>query len=238
MLGTIVNVATVIAGTSVGLLLKSRLPKKLVQTIFQAIGLVTLVIGVVMALKFNSLLIVFFSMVLGAIIGEAIDIEVFAERGGVLLKQKIKVGGDKFSEGILTAFLMFCMGSMTILGAFDEGMKNDSTLLITKSVMDGFSSMVLASALGIGVGFSVIPLLIYQGGLTLLAGFLGNFFTPPMIAELTATGGILLIGLGFNILEIKKIKVFNLLPALVFAVLFAWLSPYLNPVFQYLNELF
>jgi len=238
MLGTLVNVATVIAGTSIGLLLKSRLPKKLVQTIFQAIGLITLVIGIVMALKFNSLLIVFFSLVLGAIIGEAIDIEVYVERGGVLLKQKIKIGGDKFSEGILTAFLMFCMGSMTILGAFDEGMKNDSTLLITKSVMDGFSSMILASALGIGVGFSVIPLLTYQGGLTLLAGFLGNFFTPPMIAELTATGGILLIGLGFNILEIKKIKVFNLLPALVFAVFFAWLSPYLNPVFQYLKELF
>lgn len=238
MLGTLVNVATVIAGTSIGLLLKSRLPKKLVQTIFQAIGLVTLVIGIVMALKFNSLLIVFFSLVLGAIIGEAIDIEVYVERGGVLLKQKIKVGGDKFSEGILTAFLMFCMGSMTILGAFDEGMKNDSTLLITKSVMDGFSSMVLASALGIGVGFSVIPLLIYQGGLTLLAGFLGNFFTPPMIAELTATGGILLIGLGFNILEIKKIKVFSLLPALVFAVFFAWLNPHLEPIFKSLKEFF
>jgi uncharacterized protein len=228
MTGTLVNVATVIAGTAIGLLLKSRMPEKLVKTVFQALGLFTLVIGFIMALKVNSLLIVVFSLVLGAIVGELIDLEVYADRAGARLKKSIKVGGDKFSEGLLTAFLMFCMGSMTILGAFDEGMKNDSTLLITKAVMDGFSSIALASALGIGVGFSVIPLLIYQGGLTIFASYLGAFFSEPMIMELTATGGILLIGLGINILEIKKIKVFNLLPALVFVVFFAWVNQFLN----------
>lgn len=228
MTGTFVNVATIIAGTAIGLLLKSRLPEKLIKTVFQALGLFTLVIGFIMALKVNSLLIVVFSLVLGAIVGELIDLEVYADRAGARLKKSIKVGGDKFSEGLLTAFLMFCMGSMTILGAFDEGMKNDSTLLITKAVMDGFSSIALASALGIGVGFSVIPLLIYQGGLTIFASYLGAFFSEPMIMELTATGGILLIGLGINILEIKKIKVFNLLPTLVFVVFFAWLNQFLN----------
>jgi uncharacterized protein len=228
MTGTLVSVATVIAGTAIGLLLKSRMPEKLVKTVFQALGLFTLVIGFIMALKVNSLLIVVFSLVLGAIVGELIDLEVYADRAGARLKKSIKVGGDKFSEGLLTAFLMFCMGSMTILGAFDEGMKNDSTLLITKAVMDGFSSIALASALGIGVGFSVIPLLIYQGGLTIFASYLGAFFSEPMIMELTATGGILLIGLGINILEIKKIKVFNLLPALVFVVFFAWVNQFLN----------
>jgi uncharacterized protein len=228
IIGTLVNVATVISGTAIGLLLKSRLPEKLVRTIFQAIGLFTLVIGIIMALKVNSILIVFFSLILGAIIGEAIDLDILAEKAGFLLKKKVKLGGEKFSEGVLSAFLMYCMGSMTIIGAFDEGIKNDSTLLITKSIMDGLSSIALASALGIGVGFSAIPILIYQGGLTILASFLGNFMSEPMLKELTATGGIILVGLGINILEIKRIKVFNLLPAFVFAVLFTWLKQYFN----------
>ena len=129
---------------------------------------------------------------------------------------------------MLTAFLLYCMGSMTILGALEEGIKNDSTLLITKSVMDGFSSIALASAFGIGVAFSIIPMLLFQGGLTLLAVAFGDFFSQTMINELSATGGILLIGLGINILEIKHIKIFNLLPALVFVVLFTWLKAYLN----------
>jgi len=120
------------------------------------------------------------------------------------------------------------MGSMTILGAFDEGMKADPTLLITKSVMDGFAAMALASAFGIGVGFSVVPLLIYQGGLTLFASYLGMLFSELMINELTAVGGILLIGLGINILEIKKIKIFNILPALALVVFFTWLKSFVN----------
>jgi len=125
---------------------------------------------------------------------------------------------------MLTAFLLYCMGSMTILGALDEGMKGDSTLLITKSVMDGFSSVALASAFGIGVAFSVIPMLIFQGGLTLLAVYFGEFIDASVVNELTAVGGILLIGLGINILDIKKIKVFNLFPALIIAVLLVWIK--------------
>jgi len=151
-------------------------------------------------------------------------IDVLAEK----MKKKIKIKDEKFSEGLLTAFLLFCMGSMTILGAFEEGMKNDPSLLITKAVMDGFAAIALASAFGIGVGFSVVPLLIYQGGLTLFAGYLGGFFSEVMISELTAVGGTLLIGLGINILEIKKIKIFNILPALILVVLFSWAKSYIN----------
>jgi uncharacterized membrane protein YqgA involved in biofilm formation len=228
LLGTILNIITVVAGTAIGLLLKSRLPEKLIRTIFQAIGLFTLVIGFMMALKVQSILIVFFSLIIGAIVGEVIDLDILVEKVGFKLKKKVKLGGEQFSEGVLTAFLMFCMGSMTILGAFNEGIKNDSTLLITKSIMDGLSSIALASALGIGVGFSAIPILIYQGGLTLFASFLGNFMSESMLTELTATGGIILVGLGINILEIKKIRVFNLLPSLVFAVFFAWLTQHFN----------
>jgi len=227
MIGTIINVATVLIGSSLGILLKSKLPEKLIKTVFQALGLFTLALGFIMALKANDLLVIVFSLVFGAIIGESIDLEKMTDVLTNKLKRKIKVKDERFTEGLLTAFLLFCMGSMTILGAFDEGMKGDTTLLITKSVMDGFAAMALASAFGIGVGFSAIPLLIYQGGLTLFAGYLGAFFSEAMITELTAIGGILLIGLGINVLEIKKIKIFNIIPALVLVVLFTWIKSYL-----------
>ena len=227
MIGTIVNVVTVLIGSTLGILLKSKLPEKLIKTVFQALGLFTLALGFIMALKANDLLVIVFSLVFGAIIGESIDLEKMTDVLTNKLKRKIKVKDERFTEGLLTAFLLFCMGSMTILGAFDEGMKGDTTLLITKSVMDGFAAMALASAFGIGVGFSAIPLLIYQGGLTLFAGYLGSFFSEAMITELTAVGGILLIGLGINILEIKKIKIFNIIPALILVVLFTWIRSYL-----------
>lgn len=226
MTGTLINVATIILGTSVGVLLKSKLPKKLIETVFQSIGLFTLVLGIYMGLKMNNFLIVVFSLVIGAITGEGFDIESSIKNLSEKIKGKLKVGNEKFSEGVLTAFLLFCMGSMTILGAFDEGIKGDATLLITKSVLDGFASIALASALGIGVGFSVIPLLAYQGGLTLLAFYFGQFISENMMNELTAVGGILILGIGLNILEIKKIRVFNILPALVFVLVFTWVNDY------------
>ncbi len=224
MTGTLINMAAVLAGSGVGLLLKTKLPKRIILTVFQGLGLFTLFLGFVMAMKTGSYMILVFSLVLGGIIGEILNIEKFTEKQAEFIKKRIKIGGDKFSEGMLTAFLLFCMGSMTILGALEEGMKGDSTLLITKSVMDGFSSVALASAFGIGVAFSVIPMLIFQGGLTILAMYFGEFIDKSIIAELTATGGILLIGLGINILDIKKIKVFNLFPALIIVVILAWIN--------------
>ncbi|MFW6365859.1 MAG: DUF554 domain-containing protein [Spirochaetota bacterium] len=232
MIGTLVNIAAIITGTAIGLVLRSRLPETLVRTVFQAIGLFTLTLGFMMALKMENLLIVIFSLVLGAIIGQTIDLESRMERFGNSLRQRFSVGTERFSEGMLSAFLLFCMGSMTILGAFDEGLKGDPTLLLTKSVMDGFASIALSSALGIGVGFSVIPLLLYQGGLTLLSGLIGRFVGASVISELTAVGGILLVGLGIEILEIKKIRVFNILPAIVLVVLFMWLKTQLLPLWE------
>jgi len=223
MTGTIINVITVLIGSTIGVLLKSKIPKDITKTVFQALGLFTMALGFIMALKANNFLIIVFSLVIGAIMGQLLNIENKIESLALKLKLKVKIKDEKFTDGLLTAFLLFCMGSMTILGAFDEGMKGDTTLLITKSVMDGFAAMALASAFGIGVGFSVIPLLIYQGGLTLIAHYLGNFFSELMINELTAVGGILLIGLGINILEIKKIKISNMLPALILVVLFSWI---------------
>jgi uncharacterized membrane protein YqgA involved in biofilm formation len=219
MIGTLVNVAAVIVGSIIGLIIHTKLPKRIITIVFQGIGLFTIFIGIKMALKTDYLLVMVFSIVIGSIIGELINIEKGINNFSEYLKRKIKISSDKFSDGLVTAFLLFCLGSMTILGAIEEGMGNRPTLLLTKSLMDGFSSIALTSSLGIGVIFSVIPLLIYQGGLTIFASYLQNFFTPIMISELTAVGGILLIGLGINILEILKIKISNMLPSLIIVII-------------------
>lgn len=139
------------------------------------------------------------------------------------LKLKLKIGSEKFTEGLITSFLLFCIGSMTILGAIQEGTGVSSDLLFTKSLMDFFSAIILASAFGVGVAVSALPLLLFQGSLTLLAMGASQFFTPEIIHGLTNIGGILLIGLGINILEIKKLRIMNMLPSLLFVVILLWI---------------
>ena len=225
LIGTFTNVGTVIAGSIIGLLIRSRLPERLSRIVFQAIGLFTLVLGFNMALKSDRYLIIIFSLVAGAITGELLDIDATLNRMSDWLKRRLKISHEGFTEGLITAFFLFCMGSMTILGAFEEGLGGEPTLLMTKSVLDGFSSIALAASLGIGVLFSVVPLLLFQGGLTLFASWLHDFFTPEMITALSGLGGILLVGLGVSILDLKKIKVANMLPALVFIVALAYIFP-------------
>ncbi len=221
MLGTLVNTAAVIAGSLVGILIHAHLPDRLTRIAFQGIGLFTLFIGAKMAWETQSLLILIFSMVIGSIIGELIDLDKHLGNLSEKLKAKLKSKNEKFTEGLITAFLLWCMGSMTIIGAMEEGFGDPPNLLLAKSVLDGFSSVALAASMGIGVMFAAIPLLIYQGGLTLLASSLRDVMADPVIAEMTAVGGLLLIGLGINILEIKKLKILNMLPALVVAVVLA-----------------
>ena len=225
MLGTIVNVITVVAGGSIGLLLNKKLPDRFVKIFFQVVGLFTLFLGLSMAMETTHVLHMIMALITGAVIGEALKLEQRMETLGDKLKSRLKLGNEKFTEGLLTAFLLYCMGSLTILGAIEEGMGGSPRLLLIKSLMDGVSSIALASGLGIGVVFSAIPLLIYQGGITLLAMGFGEFFPEVYITELSAVGGILLIGLGISILEIKKIKVMNMLPALVMIVILLWLLP-------------
>lgn len=221
--GTFINVATVLAGSCVGYFFHSKLPKRLVDITFQAIGLFTLYIGVTMAMRVHQILILIFSMVLGALVGEWLNLEALVNRFSNWVKVRFKFNQPTFSEGMISAFLLFCMGSMTILGAFEEGTQGKSDLLVAKSIMDGVSSVALASALGIGVAFSVLPLLVFQGGLTLLAMWFGKLMPQTVIDEMSAVGGLLLIGLGLSILEIKKIKVINMLPAIVIAIALAFL---------------
>ncbi len=225
MLGTIVNVTTVLLGGSIGLLLNKKLPKRYIHIFFQVIGIFTLFLGFSMALKTSHVLHMIMALISGAVIGEAMNLEQRMEQLGDKLKKRMKLSNEKFTDGLLTAFLLYCMGSLTILGAIEEGMGGSPKLLLIKSLMDGVSSIALASGLGIGVLFSVIPLFIYQGGITLLAMFFGEFFPQMYVTELSAVGGILLIGLGIDILDIKKMKVMNMLPALVMIIIFLWLWP-------------
>lgn len=222
MTGTLINAAAIIVGSLIGIGLHTKLPARIVKIVFQGIGLFTLFIGFYMGMKTNNLFLMIISIVTGGIIGEWINIDKYVSLFGDKVKSKFKSKNSKFTEGLVTAFLLFCMGSVTILGAIEEGLGGEPNLLLAKSVLDGVSSIALAAAMGFGVAFSVIPLLIYQGGLTLLATYFGDYFSNHIIDELTAIGGLMLIGLGLNILEIKHIKILNMLPALIVIVILAY----------------
>jgi len=213
--GTLFNVVTVVVGGLIGLLIRSKLPQRFIKIVFTGLGLFTILLGLSMALKTNEMLLMVFAIVIGGILGEAIQLEKRLENASNWIKKKFNSNEGKFTEGLSTAFMLFCVGSMTILGAFEEGLGNEPNLLITKGVMDGFSAIALAAAFGVGVIVSAIPLAIYQGGLTLFASFLAPILTEPMINEISAVGGLMIIGIGINILEIKNLPVINLLPALL-----------------------
>lgn len=222
MFGTIINAIAVVIGSFLGLILRSKLPKRITNTAFHGVGLFTIILGIIMAIKTSNILIMIFSIVIGALVGEIIDIDKWINIFGEWLKKNFKVKNERFSEGFITAFLLYCMGSMTILGAIEEGLGGIPNLLVAKSVLDGFSSIILAATMGIGVLFSFIPLLLFQGGLTLLASNMQNILTGSIINELSAVGGILLLGLGITILDIKKIKILNMLPSLIIVVILTY----------------
>lgn len=222
-MGTLFNAITVIVGSCIGLLIRRRLPKRFIEVVFAGLGLFTIFLGISMALKSKEMLLMVFALVLGGLLGEAIQIEQGLNRLSNKLKQRINSKNNQFTEGLTTAFMLFCVGSLTILGAFEEGLGNKPNLLITKGVMDGFSSIALSTAFGIGVLFSVIPLVLYQGSLTFFASFLAPVLSEVIITELSAVGGVMIVGIGINILEIKKLPVVNMLPALLLSPLLVWL---------------
>ncbi len=222
MQGTLINAGAIILGSIIGLIIHSKLPERITTITFQGIGLFTIVLGVSMAMKTSNFLIMIVSIVSGSVIGEFLDLESAIDRFSEWIKNKTKFGDDKFSEGFITSSLLFCMGSMAILGAIEEGLGGNPNLLLAKSVLDGVASIVLAASLGIGVIFSAVPLLLYQGGITLFAGSLQHFLTDTIINELTAVGGLLLIGLGISLLEIKKLKIMNMLPSLLIVVILSY----------------
>jgi uncharacterized membrane protein YqgA involved in biofilm formation len=224
MTGTLVNTAAIVAGSGIGLFLKKALPQKYETMYFQVVGLFTLALGVKMAIEMKEPLLVVLSLVAGGFTGMKLNLNEKVEKIGDKLKNRMKSGNDKFTEGMTSAFLLFCTGSMTILGCIEEGLGKAPDLLLTKSVMDFFSSMMLASALGIGVMFSALPLFVFQGGITLLVYIIGKEIPDGIITEMTAVGGLMLTGLGLSLLKIKNIEIINLLPALVLICLLVWIK--------------
>ncbi|MBI3163022.1 MAG: DUF554 domain-containing protein [Chloroflexi bacterium] len=229
MTGTFLNVATVILGGLIGLFFGSRIPERYKNTVIAGMGLFTVAMGLQMFLKSGNQLIVLGALIIGVLLGEWLMIEDRLQHLGQALEQRFssdtKTGaGSKFVRGFMVASLLFCIGPMTILGSIQDGLTGDYNLLAVKSTLDGFASIAFTSTLGIGVMFSSIIILVYQGGISLLAGQLSMIITDPMMNEMTATGGVILVGLGIsNLLEIKKIRVGNFLPALAVAPLIVWI---------------
>lgn len=228
MTGTLLNIATVLIGGVIGLIFGARIPDKLKETIIAGMGLFTAAMGLQMFLNTENPLIVLGALLIGTLLGEWWRIENGLHRLGEYLEQKFAReeddGSNKFVRGFLTASLLFCVGPMTILGSIQDGLTGDYNLLAVKSVLDGFAAMAFASTLGAGVMFSTLIILVYQGGVSLLARQLDALVTPSMMNELTATGGVILLGLAISsLLEIKKIRVGNMLPALAIAPLIVWI---------------
>jgi uncharacterized membrane protein YqgA involved in biofilm formation len=223
MKGTLVNTFTVLLGSSLGLLIGARFSEKIKTIVMHALGLCTLLIGFKMAFKTDDILLVIGSLVVGGIIGEIIKLEEGLESLGEFIKRKVKSESGNFVLGFVTSSLIFCIGPMTIIGSIQDGVSGDASVLYAKSVLDGFASMVFASSLGVGVIFSSLTVLIFQGGLTLLGEKLSFLLKPEILDELVATGGLIIVGIGIYLLGIKRIKVGNFLPALVVVVILALL---------------
>jgi uncharacterized membrane protein YqgA involved in biofilm formation len=227
-LGTLFNVLTVIIGSLIGLLLQHVFTPNMQEIVFQAVGLGTVLIALKMMWRLpeGKMLIFLFALILGGLTGEIIGLETFFENISNYVKSLIGNRDSAFSEGLITAFLLYCVGSMTIVGSIEEGISGKKDLLVVKSVLDGFSSIALASTYGVGVAFSVIPLFIFQGSLTVLAKRGKTFFDPVTVDVISAIGGALIFGIAINLLKIGDIRVENLLPALVVGVVMVKVSPW------------
>lgn len=236
-LGTVANVVTVVVGSLLGRFLGHRIPPRMHETVTHVLGLFTLLIGGLSAFQVTSpalldatgpgapMLVLLAAMLVGALVGSAWQIEKRLEAGGEWVRRRFARADDTstFVDGFVTATLLFCVGPLAILGSLNDGLGKGSDQLLVKSVMDGFAAMAFASTLGIGVLFAAVPVLVYQGTLTLLGYLAGSVLPASAIDALTAAGGLILVGLGIRLLKVKAIAVGDLLPALVLAPLFTQL---------------
>lgn len=223
-LGTVVNAVSVIVGGTLGSFIKNGLPERFKSTIIQAIGLSVVIIGLSGSLggiskvipgdKTDRIMLLIFSLVIGGLIGELIDIEDKLDKMGAWFQKKLVKGESSFAEGFVTASLIYCVGAMAIVGSLEDGLTGSTSTLFAKSILDGVSAIIFAATMGIGVAFSAIPVFLYQGSITLLAGFIKPWLTDIVINQMSLVGSVLIMAIGINILEIKRIKVGNLLPAI------------------------
>lgn len=224
MIGTLVNAASVIMGSTIGILFRDKFPKKIQTTVIHSISLSVILIGMQMAFNIKKdidIIIVIFSLVIGAVVGELIQLEKRLNDFGEKLKEKFGGEDDLFVQGFVQASLIYCVGAMAIMGAIQDGLNNDPSILFTKSLLDGITSIAFAASTGIGVAFSVVPILIYQGSITLTANWAAVYLTEDMIRLMTSSGGLLITAIGLNMLGVSKIKTGNLLPGLIVSILLA-----------------
>ena len=228
-LGTLANCVAIIIGALLGVFCKRGLPEKWQETMMSSIALCILIIGVQMALKTQNIIIVIFSLVLGAIVGEILDIEAAMNRLGQYLGNKLSQGDGSaaaaIAAGFVNASILFCSGAMAILGSIQDGLAAYHTTRFAKATLDGLISLILSANLGIGVILSALSVGIYQGSITLLAGVVGPLVTEAMLTEITASGGIMIMAIGCNMLKISSIRIGNLLPGMLFAAVITALLP-------------
>lgn len=222
MIGTLTNVATVVAGTLMGMALKQRIPEKISHAVMQGLGIFTVFIGFNMAFETQNMLVVLFSIVIGTAIGTALDIAGRLERAATRIETRFagKGSGSGLAAGFLAASLLFCVGPMSIIGSIEDGLVGNYQILMTKALMDGVSSIVFGATMGVGVALSALTILVYQGGLTLAAAAVKGLLSDAAMTEMTAVGGLLIVAIGLNMLEIKRIRVADMLPAIFLVVLF------------------
>ena len=222
-IATFVNMLAVAVGSILGLLLQSVFNEDIQGIVFQAVGLGTILIGLKMALRLPDgyMLIFIFALILGGILGEVIGLAEWMSSLSDQLKLFVGASDSNFTEGLITAFLLFCIGSMTIVGALEEGLSKNRSLIYVKSTLDGFTAIALTASFGIGVLFSIIPMLIFQGGITVLAVKLKPIFDQKTLDLVSAVGGILIIGISIKMLQLGEITLENLLPSLLVAIIFS-----------------
>ncbi|MCF8008689.1 MAG: DUF554 domain-containing protein [Halanaerobiales bacterium] len=224
MIGTIVNVIAIVVGSILGFLLKGKLPERFQNIVIKGISLAVIMIGLQMALSVEATtgtLVVIFSLVIGGIIGEFLEIENRLESLGKKIQKRFKSNDGLFVQGFVQSSLIYCVGAMAIMGAIQDGLNNDPSILFTKSLLDGTASIAFSATFGIGVMFSAIPVLVYQGFISLLSSWAQKILVPNTISMMTATGGLLIMAIGINMLLEIKIKIGNLIPAIFVAIIIA-----------------
>lgn len=235
MLATIINVALILVGSAIGLLFKNLISDRLMSIITHALGLCVLGIGISGMVGTKDMLCVIVCMVAGTVIGELIDIERRLEKAGDLLRAKVAKGdGDsRFTESFVNASLLFCVGAMAITGSIEAGLNHNYEIIVSKGVIDGVTSISFAATMGIGVAFSVIPLFVYQGAITLLAAWVGPYLPAAVVTEMSAVGGTLIVAIAINLLGLSKtkIKVGNMLPAMFLPIGYIPLANWLSSLF-------
>lgn len=236
MIAVFVNMGTVLLGSTIGLLFRKKIKEEYIGAVVTAIALITLVIGISSAVASTDMICMIVCMALGTIFGTWLQIDRRIEGAGEFVKQKLLrgAGGGRFTEGFVSACILFCVGSMTIMGSFEAGINQNHDIIFAKSALDFVSSMMYAAAMGIGVSFSVFFILLFQGGLTLLAGALAPFLGGTVVTEMSAVGGVILLGLGINLLELgpKKIKIANMLPAIFLPIAYLPFSDWIGAILQ------